>query len=395
MSTYNLERFIKAQEADYALALSELRTGRKRSHWMWYIFPQLKCLGHSPAAKYYGIGDIGEAVEYVAHPLLRAHLIELCRVLLSLEETDVLKIFDYPDNLKLRSSMTLFALAAPEVPEFRRILDKFYGGMGDSATEEAVGASPGAQDASESERREGIPAAPQEGGDTAFEHLDAYRARTVFMEDSLPREGAFSVNGKLSEKVAPDGTFKPFYGDTVIYTLESSHRAYLAALQEELYNRCGHLLSERLPHDSFHVTLHDLLSSPDAPPCGMAENRHRTSLILANARQCYLTDAEIKCRCVFSMVGTSIVMGYEPTSEAAMKTLLKLWDELQDVTQLSYPLTLHATLAYYRPDTYTEQDLYLLRKALAELARDKQSTSLTSEALHYATFDSMSHYDLY
>ena len=112
----------------YADALAELKAGRKYSHWMWYIFPQIKGLGVSSTSEYYGITDIKEAAAYLADPILGAHMRELCEVLLSLPTDDAYAVFGSPDDKKLRSSMTLFALAADDPQMFAAVLEKFYGG---------------------------------------------------------------------------------------------------------------------------------------------------------------------------------------------------------------------------------------------------------------------------
>ncbi len=134
MTDYNLDRFIKAQEYYFEIALSEIRAGRKRSHWMWYIFPQLKALGISSKAVYYGIADLEEAKAYMAEPYLRENLITITKALLALEESDPVVVMKHPDDYKLRYCMTLFEVAAPDVKEFGMVLDKFYGGVRDENT---------------------------------------------------------------------------------------------------------------------------------------------------------------------------------------------------------------------------------------------------------------------
>ena len=134
-----LERFVKAQQYDYDTALREIRSGRKRSHWMWYIFPQLQGLGFSSTAQYYGIRDLEEAQDYMEHPLLGARLVEISEALLALDTGDASAVMGYPDDLKLRSSMTLFELAAPEHPVFGRVLEKYYSGHRDRRTLELLG----------------------------------------------------------------------------------------------------------------------------------------------------------------------------------------------------------------------------------------------------------------
>lgn len=135
MKAYDLERFVKAQELDYSVALEEIRAGHKRSHWIWYIFPQLKGLGRSHRAQVYGIEDIGEARAYLNHPVLGARLREISGVLLGLESSDPTEVMGgYPDDMKLQSCMTLFAAISEEDSVFHRVLDKFFGGQTDAKT---------------------------------------------------------------------------------------------------------------------------------------------------------------------------------------------------------------------------------------------------------------------
>ena len=132
--TYDLQRFLKAQERDYNTALSEIRSGRKRSHWIWYIFPQIRGLGFSSTAQFYAIQDLGEAQAYMKDPVLRERLLEISSALLMLSSSDPTEVMGYPDDLKLRSSMTLFMTAAPEESVFRQVLDKYFGGNPDDKT---------------------------------------------------------------------------------------------------------------------------------------------------------------------------------------------------------------------------------------------------------------------
>lgn len=131
-----LTRFTTAQDdgGTYATALAELRAGRKRTHWIWFVFPQLDGLGRSATARRYAIGSLAEARAYAAHPLLGARLRECCDALLGGEGDDPEAILGATDALKLRSSMTLFEAAAPDEPRFAAVLERFYGGHRDGAT---------------------------------------------------------------------------------------------------------------------------------------------------------------------------------------------------------------------------------------------------------------------
>ena len=140
---FDLDRFKKAQEEDYPYALQEIKAGRKRSHWIWYIFPQLKGLGFSSMSDYYGIDGRAEAQAYIADPLLRARLVEISEALLALESHNPTLVMGYPDDLKLKSSMTLFLLAAEcdskyekEAQAFKAVLEKYFGGEMDCQTVE-------------------------------------------------------------------------------------------------------------------------------------------------------------------------------------------------------------------------------------------------------------------
>ena len=134
-----LDRFLDAQRGDYAAALAEVRRGRKTSHWMWYIFPQIAGLGQSSTARYYSIRDLEEAREYYAHPVLGQRLREISGALLELRGSDPVAVFGGIDSMKLKSSMTLFAVAAPDDPLFRQVLDKYYGGEQDVLTLRILG----------------------------------------------------------------------------------------------------------------------------------------------------------------------------------------------------------------------------------------------------------------
>lgn len=131
---YELERFLKAQESDYNLALKEIRSGQKKSHWIWYIFPQLRGLGKSEMAEYYGISGLDEAEKYLKNTVLKERLIEISSALLELSTDDPSWVMGYPDDVKLQSSMTLFLAADPKINVFWQVLDKYYKGKKDQKT---------------------------------------------------------------------------------------------------------------------------------------------------------------------------------------------------------------------------------------------------------------------
>jgi len=133
-NNYNLSRFLEAQNQTYLNALSEIRKGQKVTHWMWFIFPQLKGLGKSTTAQYYGIADLSEASAYLQHPVLGKHLVQISSALLEIENKTALDIFGSPDDLKLRSSMTLFSKVPGAEYIFQKVLDKYFDGLPDTNT---------------------------------------------------------------------------------------------------------------------------------------------------------------------------------------------------------------------------------------------------------------------
>jgi uncharacterized protein (DUF1810 family) len=138
---FDLERFVAAQLPTYDGALAELRAGRKRSHWMWYVFPQLAGLGRSATSRHYGIASAAEANAYLKHPLLGPRLIECVTAVLEIDGRTAYEIFGSPDDLKLHSCATLFARVSPPGSAFSTLLAKYFGGREDEQTVRLLGAS--------------------------------------------------------------------------------------------------------------------------------------------------------------------------------------------------------------------------------------------------------------
>jgi uncharacterized protein (DUF1810 family) len=139
---HDLQRFVTAQKGIYNVALSELRAGRKRSHWMWFVFPQLAGLGSSSTAETYAIRSLAEARAYLEHPVLGPRLIECVEAANAVRDRSALDVFGYPDELKFRSCVTLFGLAATgpkEKAPFQKALDKYFSGQGDTSTVQKLG----------------------------------------------------------------------------------------------------------------------------------------------------------------------------------------------------------------------------------------------------------------
>jgi uncharacterized protein (DUF1810 family) len=136
---HNLSRFVQAQEGDYERALAEIRSGRKRSHWMWYIFPQFDGLGFSSTSRHYAIKSIAEAKAYLSHPVLGPRLSACAEAALGVEGESANEMFGSPDDMKLRSCATLFAQVSPAGSVFHRLLDKYFSGEPDEKTLQLLG----------------------------------------------------------------------------------------------------------------------------------------------------------------------------------------------------------------------------------------------------------------
>ena len=136
---FSLQRFVDAQENIYSAVCSELQSGMKRSHWMWFIFPQIAGLGSSPTAQHFAISSLDEAKAYLQHPVLGPRLIECTDLVNQISGRSIHDIFGYPDDMKFRSSMTLFAKAASDNTTFRQALQKYFAGRDDDRTLELLG----------------------------------------------------------------------------------------------------------------------------------------------------------------------------------------------------------------------------------------------------------------
>jgi uncharacterized protein (DUF1810 family) len=135
---FDLNRFVEAQESVYSAALTELQAGKKQTHWMWFIFPQIDGLGYSWMARHYAVHNANEARAYLAHTLLGPRLLECSAAVLAIDGASMSEVFGFPDDAKLRSSMTLFAQVAGRDSLFARVLDKHFGGQRDDSTLELL-----------------------------------------------------------------------------------------------------------------------------------------------------------------------------------------------------------------------------------------------------------------
>ena len=142
---FNLVRFVQAQEGCYAQALSEIAGGRKRSHWMWFIFPQFEGLGVSETSRRYSVKSVAEARAYLSHPVLGPRLVECAEAALRIEGASALEVFGSPDDMKLRSCATLFGVVSPDDSVFHRLIDKYFDGARDGGTLRLIAKADGRQ----------------------------------------------------------------------------------------------------------------------------------------------------------------------------------------------------------------------------------------------------------
>lgn len=201
MQKFELNRFKRQQDLTYEKALAEIKNGFKETHWMWWIFPQIKGLGYSYNSELYGLEGIEEAKAYLDDEELRANLIEICEALLEDEAEDAFAIFGTPDDMKLKSSMTIFSLACPECEVFKKVLEKFFGGELDRNTEARAGIFSSGKEWDESEWLKNFKDASKAKDK---EWLYSLRVQVLNNTKKICENGSYEKDGKLIEINAPD-----------------------------------------------------------------------------------------------------------------------------------------------------------------------------------------------
>lgn len=232
-------------------------------------------------------------------------------------------------------------------------------------------------------------------GEQDLETLSAFWERTGrFIFDSLPHEGPLTTNGALPQKVSGPGGFEPFAGSTVVFTLPENVKARLAVMRDTLYENCRGILSEQLAEETFHITLHDLISGRPDPELeerirGVQGRALDAVRIIAGSG----VSVRVESTRVFNMVNTSLVLGFAPSDEESCRVLMGCYEALQDVVRLSCPLTPHVTLAYFRPGIVSGEALSRLREAVDRAGRMEQLCfELPLSRLAYQLFSDMNHY---
>lgn len=210
-----------------------------------------------------------------------------------------------------------------------------------------------------------------------------------YIGDSVPG-GFFTTNSSLSNKVDPDGSFRPFFGSTVVFSLDACTKLALAGLQRGLYCEVGHMLSQPLTADTFHMTLHDLVNG-SVHSEALARDMERVKDQVLPLLQIWQNEPPLQMRATrtFNLVHTSVVLGLEPSDADSWRQLDRMYQELEAVVPLGYGLTPHITLAYYKPGSYSEADAARLRAALGP---SELELLLPMQALTYQSFWDMNHY---
>lgn len=210
-----------------------------------------------------------------------------------------------------------------------------------------------------------------------------------YIDDSVPR-GVFTTNSSLSNKVDPDGSFRPFFGSTVVFSLDGRTKFALAGLQRGLYCEVGHMLAQPLNADTFHMTLHDLVNG-SAYSDDLVQNMVRVKAQVLPLLQIWQNKPPLQMRATrtFNLVHTSVVLGLEPSDADSWRQLDRMYQELEAVVPLGYGLTPHITLAYYKPGYYSEADAARLRTALGP---SDLELLLPMQAMTYQSFWDMNHY---
>lgn len=229
-----------------------------------------------------------------------------------------------------------------------------------------------------------------------LETLAAFHARVDgFQHDSLPHDGHLTTKSLLVEKVGPDGQLLPFFGNTMIFDLPQDVQLQIARMQLILHHRCGFMLAEPLGSHTLHMTLHDLLNGVDAD--ALAEPVRQTGIrakaILTSQRAAGIPPIRLTSTLAFNMTCGSVALGFAPDTEEDCAALMIMHAAYQDVVALNYPLTPHVTLAYFRPGTYSPEEVAQLEEALHEInALPKVHITVDAGRLHYYTFADMNTY---
>lgn len=225
------------------------------------------------------------------------------------------------------------------------------------------------------------------------ETLEQFRERTKFIWEPLAKDG-FATSPGCAQKVAQDGRLLPFYGDTTIFDLDDRDIAWLKGLQDLLYDACGDLLSERLRPQTFHITLHDLLFGGDwqAIEAEVLRVNEKANAIVAGIRGDFPWGVQMRARRMINMVGSSVVLVFEPIDEENCWPLMEMYERLQEAVPLGHKLTPHVTLGYFRPGRIDREAAQRLQRVFDTADVDGYVLHLDVSRLNVCTFTDMNHY---
>lgn len=229
-----------------------------------------------------------------------------------------------------------------------------------------------------------------------METLEEYKSRVYsFMKEEISDDIEFRTNSGLVRKTSYDGKFLSFVGDTVVFFLDDKTQSRLQKYQDILYEKCRDMLAEQIDSKTFHVTLHDLCNgNPSEELWKVSEQNYiQVTKILEGYQQNGTGIIQFKPVAVFNMMNTSVVLGLEPANDRSCQVLMELYEEFQQVVELNYPLTLHVTLAYFKPGEYDRQMVYKLKEAIHEMNIEEiPLIEVDMKKLLYQRFDDMNHY---
>lgn len=234
-------------------------------------------------------------------------------------------------------------------------------------------------------------------GDLFMETLKEYKDRVYsFMKNEISEEKEFHTHAGLSGKVSEDGLFRTFAGDTVVFLLDDNIKSVMKEYQNIFYEQCPEILAERIDPSTFHITLHDLCSGWPSEELWHQSQQNLTAVmpVLSGFQRKYASLLHVRPVAVFNMMNTSIVLGLEPADESSCKCLMEMYENLQLVKALPYPLTIHITLAYFKPGVYDKNTVCRLKNGMKKI-NDKNIPvfDLSIHQLKYQRFDSMNHYE--
>ena len=229
-----------------------------------------------------------------------------------------------------------------------------------------------------------------------METLEKYKKRIYsFMKEEISEGCTFHTHSELSRKISDTGSFLTFVGDTVVFLLDDGTQGSLEKYQNQLYEECQDMLADRIDSKTFHITLHDLSNgNPSEELWQISRKNHiYTTRILEEFRQMNVDSIRLKPVAVFNMMNMSIVLGLEPANDWSCRIIMELYDRLQQVVELNYPLTLHVTLAYFKPGDYGVESVQKLKRVLGKINSALiPEIEVNIEQLLYQRFDDMNSY---